>query len=74
MQWKTFYSFCLFYFKHLKTYTKIQTHTYTHLFYYILLTHPTITFLQITEIKNNSNNKLNIYNLQNKPPNIHKLI
>lgn len=29
--------------------------------YYILLTHPTITFLQITKIQNNSNNDLNTH-------------
>jgi len=39
-----------------------DTHTFS--FYYILLTHPTIIFLQITKIQNNSNtHTLNIYNL-----------
>jgi hypothetical protein len=37
-----------------KTCKKIQTHTPI-LFYYILLTHPTITFIQIIKIQNNLN-------------------
>jgi uncharacterized membrane protein len=65
MQLKLFFlSLYLFYHKMKISNKKKMKHTHTFSFYYILLTHPTIIFLQIIKIQNNSNtHTLNIYNL-----------